>query len=223
METGNPEAESSAPFPETAREPLEALLNAAAGYIELPEDPAAVVDEILAAFEAASGRTPPEGAVLDAEDTAVLYCWLAANRLGLLAGDRGNHHEVVRGWLDDWLLGRALRDFLARHTTDPESRYQLTALLITRSPTEWMGADARETIRLWLSDAESARYLNVNRYQGIVWFDAEHLENLIHWVRTLNEPFEAESDLFEILAEIETAAPKAAYQVEALLAALDGG
>ncbi len=232
--TGNPEpdeaeeaveaeeAEVQTPFPETVREPLEALLNAAAGYLDLPADPSVLADEILVAFEAAAGRTPPESAALDRQDAAVLYCWLAANRLGLLAGDRGNHHEVVRGWLDDWLLGRALRDFLTRHTTDPESRYQLTALLITRSPAEWIGADARETIRIWLSDAESARYLNVNRYQGIVWFDAEHLENLIHWVRTLNEPFEAESDLVEILAEIEDAAPKAAYQVEALLAALDG-
>ncbi|HUF37292.1 MAG TPA: alpha-amylase family glycosyl hydrolase [Anaerolineales bacterium] len=216
----------SGDFLRALREPVESLLEAAAGFLERPGEIEPIAGEILAGFETALAAGSAAEAVQAQRrgDQAILYCWLAAARFGRLVSDRADYPSVVRGWLDDWLLGRAAREFLARHHPEPDVAYPLTALLAGRRPEDWFLPGAPDTARLWLGDAETARFLNVNRYQEIVWFDSDRLELLCTWIETLNALLENENaaELHSaVLARIRTATQIAAHQVEALLAALE--
>jgi len=217
-------AEEPESFRNLMRGPIARLIEAVHDQVADRGDPGELIEEVLDDYDRILEHPEP---VTETESQAVLFAWLAAHRLGRLEIGRADSPKVLRGWLDDWLLGRPLRAFLAGYTTDPDRLYRLTALLLGRRPEDWLAEGAAETIRLWFGDAETAGFLNVNRYQGIVWFDADRLAILIRWIGALNETFgnsqpeNIAGDHQALLAEIAEAARSAAYQVDALIANLE--
>jgi hypothetical protein len=220
-------AEPAEAFPDRLRAPVENLLDAIAAHLGRTDAPPDLIEAILEDFGKGPQHEDPDGFPEDREDLAVLYGWLACRRLGSLGSDEAGAAASIRGWLDDWLLGRPLRAFFGRHSADPDERYRLAALLVGRKLEDWVASSARETLRDWIGDGETARYLNVNRYQGIVWFDADRLERLAAWIETLHTtyvqpaPGAEDERLAAILREISAAAQGAAYQVDSLLSNLD--
>ncbi len=118
---------------------------------------------------------------------ATLYCWVFVHALGRLA-DEADAAQVSRSWLDEWLLGRmianALRDLgLDENAIDRTEK--LVGLLTMQQ--EWFevtGSDQERASRVLeaiLKDAEGQRLLNVNRYEDVVWFTGEALDEVLAW------------------------------------------
>jgi hypothetical protein len=85
----------------------------------------------------------------------------------------------------------------------------------------------------WMKDDNVQRILQVNRYQGVLWFNKEAFERLLWWMLLLaavamdveplrpnaQEEFRMACDVVGVLQE---AARESGYQVEALLELAEG-
>ncbi len=95
-------------------------------------------------------------------------------------------------------------------------------------------------VQTWLNDIDIQRYLGVNRYQEILWFNRESFENFLWWMFTLavinitaqnlqtqpdresdgNIVAEMIIDCHEVIKLIQKAERESGYQVMKLLEAV---
>ena len=93
---------------------------------------------------------------------------------------------------------------------------------------------AGSLLKSWLSDPEIQDYLRINRYEGILWFNKEALDNLLRGLlaialittstdEKLSEPQISKRNLesYKIIKKIHTAAQKSGYQVDKLIAGVE--
>jgi hypothetical protein len=87
----------------------------------------------------------------------------------------------------------------------------------------------------WLKDEDVQRFLQVNRYQGILWFNHEAFERLVWWMLVLAgieisaDPLRPAAGViaamvacYDVVRELHEAEPASEYQVEKLLAVAKG-
>jgi glycosidase len=153
--------------------------------------------------------------------------WVLVHALGQIV-DPQEPAGQSRAWLDEWLLGssieRALRDFGA---DEGRAARALAAVKIATEHQGWLAASAlpQKTLAAMLADQDVRRYIGVNRYQGLLWFNKEQLEELLWWlmlaatILVRSEGGEALIDKGEALVQrITEAADASGYQLEKLLA-----
>ncbi len=106
----------------------------------------------------------------------VLWAWAVLEPFSGSNGNGGRNPAV--SWLDEWRLGRAVRDCCADSGWDSEAANRSSALVAVllenggrRLATQSLG----ETFRRW--EAES--FLRVNEFQGARWFHKESLETAL--------------------------------------------
>jgi hypothetical protein len=96
---------------------------------------------------------------------------------------------------------------------------------------------AYQVLRSWLEDDEVQRFLRVNRYQDVLWFNEEAFEQLLWWmmvVATVDiaahpeqataspaspSAAEAIAACYEVIEELRQAEEASSYRVERLLEA----
>jgi len=132
---------------------------------------------------------------LESDDPAVLGTllgWLFLHPLGKIM-DAENYAAITAIWMDEWLLGKvfasALQD-VGLETDD--SQRAAAAIKILLDYRTWLdaavtdsGDSAYEMLRTMLQERPIQAHLGVNRYEGIVWFNKEALEQLLWWVLLL--------------------------------------
>jgi hypothetical protein len=169
----------------------------------------------------------------------VLYGWAVTHLLGRLQNEDGAA-LISRSWLDEYLLGRilasTLSDFgLGEHRAD--EALQIIRLLTLQQ--DWFklpdGGDGRayRVLSAWMQDNEVQRYVGLNRYQGVLWFNHESFLSLLNWMMAL-AAVEALADAgtdaksrrgdvaacHDVIKTIASAEMKSEYQVEKLLEAV---
>ncbi len=144
---------------------------------------------------------------------ASLLCWLFTHSLGKVTGLTG-FAQQSRSWLDEWLLGKLLVGALQDLGLDEEAAWwAVRTVKILISHQRWFEglfpkhAAAYPLLTAWLKDGEVQRFLQINRYQGVLWFNREAFEQLLDWMMTLA--------VVEISAEQELPPAEVARQIAA--------
>jgi len=173
-----------------------------------------------------------------------LLGWNFTHLLGKTAAEK-DYCELSRSWLDEWLLGKilagALRD-LGLAENEAWRNVGLIKVLITHH--DWWTRQSspdrlpeknqvRELgiVQGWLKDPEVHRYLGVNRYQEILWFNKESFEALLWWLYTVAvvdilvtvpDPQipQAIRDCYTVIQKLQAAEAASDYQIEKMLKAL---
>ena len=91
-----------------------------------------------------------------------------------------------------------------------------------------------EILPTWLQDEDVQQFIQINRWQDVLWFHRESFEQLLAWMETithltiLSDPTLDASEqtgqlaaVAEIMRELREAMEKSEYQVEKLLQAVD--
>ena len=190
------------------------------------------------AEEAPGLKGLPEG---EARLWGSLLCYLFTHLLGEVTGSP-EAPEVSRSWMDEWLFSkiivRALGDL---GVEEGETQRAISLIKILTAHQGWHSPfpQPHALLQNWLKDSEVQRWIGVNRYQGILWYNKESFEALLWWffVTSLLDLLaeapvghektpEEEARLVQTIKEIHVLIEKlleaeaaSDYQVEKLLAA----
>ncbi len=171
----------------------------------------------------------------------ILLGWALNRNLGMTLAEVD--YEALSGKLmDEWLLGKIIAGTLIELGIDQDLVFdskQLIKVLVKhqnwhRKSSPKRGRTAR-ILETWLEDPDVQKYLNINRYSGIYWFNKEAMESFLRWMlavgavhlfvepdsSSLREPGEGVAkelaDLYSIIKKIKKASEASEYQVEQLL------
>jgi len=233
------------------------LLSEIKGMIEFDFDKEALAGEVCQSLESALGLAllpkqlpASKKADLDSvlawlnpseEDTlfwGMLFGWLFTFNLGKAAGEE-EFAERSRSWLDDWLLGKIIRQTIEDLTLEEAKQDVIAGLKAMIAHQGWGQMSpsepdqAAQVLNTWLRDDDIQHLLRINRYQDILWFNKEAFDQFLRWMLAIAIiSTMANSDLskkqkskniqnhFDVIAKIAQAAGKSAYQVEKLLEAV---
>ncbi len=174
----------------------------------------------------------------DAQTWGTLFGWLFTHALGKVV-DADGSEQRSRSWIDEWLLGRIIAGALQDFGLGEMAAWRaVTAIRILTAHQRWFTMAApNETpayavLAAWLKDDEVRRFLQINRYQDILWFNQESFDQLLGWLmiaaaiaigadrdRSAPEAGEAIESCYAVVSSLQQAAQAAGYQVERLLGA----
>ncbi len=166
----------------------------------------------------------------------IMTSWLFVSKLGKVV-DEEDFENLSRSWIDEWLLGKIMNSvFQELGSKEPESWQALVMVKILCSSQNWFEniADKKrplyQLLNTLLEDPLVQQYLQVNRYQDVLWFNKEAFESLCGWLfavtlincfclqlgsekKFLNEIQEG----YELILSLTKAQEQSEYQVEKLL------
>jgi hypothetical protein len=174
----------------------------------------------------------------DLTNWSVLIGWAFTNNLGRVMGDE-DAEERSQSWIDEWLLGRILASSmidLGLSESEAWNSVGLIKLLIGLQDWHQIKASKRKrayrTLEKLLEDEYVQGFLQVNRYQGVLWFNKEAFEQLLAWmmrIAAINElanlDFDTEevheqiASQYQVIRKLKKAEVNSDYQVEKLLEA----
>jgi hypothetical protein len=191
----------------------------------------------------------PAGEVpLESRDPGIwgtLFEWAIVRRLGKILAQE-DFAEHSRAWIDEWLLGKISADVLRRMGVSEGAARQQVALarLFTLVPGFYLSQEAERpataaaALRAWLEDPQVQGYLNIHRYQDILWFNQEAFERLCWWAFVISivqahaalDGAEPESGAlcktllacYRLAETLLSAAKASGFQVEKLLGIVEG-
>jgi hypothetical protein len=180
---------------------------------------------------AAGSRRRRDGASKPADEKLIwgtLFSWSVVHALGKALGE-ADFALRSRTWIDEWLLGRiiagALRDFGLEESAAWRA-VGLIKLLTTHQRWFKPEATAYQVVQTLLNDSEVQQFLQVNRYQEVLWFNKETFEELLWWLDVIAaiELSLAAKDVpnaivaaHEVIQQLQQAKEKSEYQVEKLM------
>jgi len=161
-----------------------------------------------------------------------LYSWLFLHQIGNIA-DEDKGVVYSRSWIDEWMLGRKI-EFLFNELgiNDMNSWEVIELIKILTIYNNWIYNEEVDTAYNFLNhlirDQEVNQFLQINRYQDILWFNKERLEKLTWWLCTIgviNASLDSNKKtiqkvynrIFKLIKTILEAAKGSDFQVEKLL------
>ena len=168
-----------------------------------------------------------------------LFAWLFTHDLGKMVAE-AEAEQLSRTWIDEWFLGKIIAGALQNLGLDESGAWwSVGTVKLLTAHAGWCARHAsgkRQTLQLlesWLQDGDVQRFLRLNRYQGVLWFNKECMERLLWWlslVPVLTAGPDPSRPTEEAIAQVETclgaierirqAVVESAYRVENLLAAV---
>ncbi|MFQ5605241.1 MAG: alpha-amylase family glycosyl hydrolase [bacterium] len=168
-----------------------------------------------------------------------LYLWLLLHGLGKIAGDL-KFAERSRSWLDQWLLGKRAQSFIKSLIPD-EAQTQADVLLINNLIVyqNWY-KDLRpkklrehRILKNLVKSSEVQRYLQINRFENVFWFNKERFEELLWWLfavvvlqltsqpnQSHEQTVEAILEVYGIIQKWQRAEKGSEYKVQKMLSLL---
>jgi hypothetical protein len=148
--------------------------------------------------------------------------------------------QQSRSWLDEWLLGKVVASVLRDLGLDEAAAWRAVAVIkLLTIHQRWFeaevpgGKQAHQVLESWLKDGETQQFLQVNRYQGLLWFNREAFEQLLWWMLTLAavaisaDPLRPAVEVakeivagYDLVQQLRRAEENSQYQIEKLLAAV---
>ncbi len=120
-----------------------------------------------------------------------LLGWLFTHALGKVTG-KEDWPQQSRSWLDEWQLGKVLAGVFSDLGLDEAAAWRAVSMVkVLINHQSWFRIQAPKSERAyqillsWLRDSEVQQYIQVNRYQGILWFNKEAFDQLLKWMMTL--------------------------------------
>jgi glycosidase len=170
-----------------------------------------------------------------------LLAWTFVHTLGRVISE-ADFELQSRSGIDEWLLGRVLAGTLYDLGLDDFAVQQaVTIVKLLTSHQRWFETPVPAEVRPYhvllslLKDREVQHFLQVNRYQDVLWFNQEAFDRLLWWLmvpavveatvdaaRPAPEVAEKISDRYDIIQKLHQAEEESGYQVEKLLEAVRG-
>lgn len=161
-----------------------------------------------------------------------LFGWWSVHALGKVA-DPLNFAPQSRSWIDEWRLGKTIATTLQElGVAEPEAQRAVLLIKVLTSHQRWERR-AEALLRALIEDSDARQFLQVNRYQGVLWFNKEAFDQLCWWlllvavVQIVAEPDQPPDEVskqiaeaFQAIAQLRQAERKSGYQVERLLEAV---
>jgi hypothetical protein len=175
---------------------------------------------------------------LRAPNSELLVAWTFTHALGKIC-DEPEPEQLSRSWVDEWRLGRILAESFRELGQDEGAAARAVSVVkLLTAHARWHEAlpsqdqPACATLETWLRDEEVQQFLQVNRHQGILWFNHESFQQLLAWMLlaalvsvsagldpTGAEKSEALARAFAVIRDLRRAEQASGYQVDALLSA----
>jgi hypothetical protein len=147
--------------------------------------------------------------------------------------------ERSRSWIDEWLLGRILvssMEDLGLSESDSWESIGNIKFLINHQNWEKIefpkSKRAYRILETFLEDEDVQRFLQVNRYQGILWFNKEAYDKLMAWMISIaainviadpelenSQKIDQIGSHFQVIRKLKKAESQSNYQLEKLLEA----
>lgn len=168
-----------------------------------------------------------------------VFSWTLVHVLGKVV-DLEGFEQRSRSWIDEWVLGRIIASALEDLGLNESTAWQVVALVKLATTHQRWFADvspsapnrAYQLLQRLLADDEVQRFLQINRYQDVLWFNQQAFDQLQWWlllVAVVDSIADAERDTAEVVDEIAArydviqtlkfAERQSDYQVEKLLTA----
>jgi len=169
-----------------------------------------------------------------------LLSWLFVHSLGKIVS-AVDFEQQSRSWIDEWALGRIMAGALRDLGMDESSAQQAIAVVkaLTSHQRWFEDVPASEPNRAYhvlqslLQDDEVQRFLGVNRYQDVLWFNREAFEELLWWMmvaavvdatrdagRPAVEVAEEVVEQYDVVQALHRAEQESEYQVDKFLEAV---
>jgi len=199
------------------RQKLEAILRLPAISIRAPW-----VDVKEAVKEKLADHLIPWGTLLS---------WLFVHALGKVVHQK-DFPELSRSWIDEWRLGKTIVRVLQDLGIEEEAAWRAVVLVkLMTSYHRWFGEKrAYPLVESLLKDNEVQQFLQINRYNDILWFNREAFDDLLGWLmvmgaaeissppqRPARQIAKDLEDCNGMIQRLKEAAKKSACQVEKLL------
>jgi hypothetical protein len=145
--------------------------------------------------------------------------------------------EQSRSWIDEWRLGKTIVTVLKELGMEEETvRKSETLIKLLTSHQRWFDVKSigqKPTYRILeslLKDGDVRQFLEVNRYNDILWFNKEAFDELLQWlfliavVEITSDPHlpneemaREEESCYAVVKALREAETRSDYQVEKLL------
>ena len=165
-----------------------------------------------------------------------LIGWAFVHHLGKLSTAEDYEFQSLT-WLDEWQFNKQLVEtyhFMGQDESATNSLISTIRMLVDQQ--SWYARLGRlplkEVLNRWLADAEVARFLGINRYKDILWYNKESFEKFVWWMVTLavldaaSDPAASASDVieqilgaYEIAQKLTKAEKVSAFQIQKLIEA----
>ncbi len=163
-----------------------------------------------------------------------LLGWWSVHNLGKIISEEG-FEDQSRSWIDEWLFGKVIAATLQDIEINESDAWQIIRIIkLLTSHQSWFEIENLKNeekvyhiIESLLKDEEIRQFLQVNRYQEILWFNKEAFEQLLGWLfleavimiktkypRSQKNKITA---IFEIIRQLDKIKKESGYQVEKLL------
>jgi glycosidase len=193
-------------------------------------DPAALAREMRRELETLLRLPASEAPELAPEQPeasfrwATLLSWWAVHALGKTVGQAG-YEAQSRSWIDEWLLGKVMASALQDFGLDEPAAWRAVGLVkLLTTHQRWFTTKgpsphgrAFRVLDSLLQDDDARQFLQVNRYQGVLWFNKEAFDELLWWLTLLAAVGEKTPTSARIVQLLGDAAQSSDFQVEKLL------
>ncbi|CAG0936198.1 hypothetical protein TFLX_05064 [Thermoflexales bacterium] len=171
---------------------------------------------------------------LPADDKAVwgtLCGWTFVHSLGRALNADG-YAEISHQWIDEWFLGRIIANTLREFGLDEGAAWRAVHLIkVLTTHQAWLAAGTAaarrpaQVLDALLADQEVLRFLQVNRYNEIDWYNKESFEELLAWLLIVEavqisvvgeEVPKTLSAAHDVIVALQQAEAQSEYQVEKL-------
>lgn len=163
----------------------------------------------------------------------VLLIWCFLRQLGGSSLDNDSA-ELSRSWFDELGINKIIENTLYELDFNHEEAYQATQLLrICIGEQLWFSEidkDRNSMLENWLGDESIRSFLQMNRYQGILYYNKERFDDFLWWIfitgyfaqanqnkLSVNLKLEKTFKAFKWIQDLQKSDKKAEYQVEKLL------
>ncbi len=163
-----------------------------------------------------------------------IWSWLFVHALGKLQTDE-DFAELSQSLIDEWMPGRVITSAMQEYGLD-EQEANLATMRVKRltSLQRWYEVyepeETRPLVEMMLQDAVIRQFLQVNRAQGVLWFNKESFERLLWWMlftavvtitadpeRSPVEVTQGIGDAYTTLQHLRHASDQSEYQLDKLL------
>ena len=110
------------------------------------------------------------------------------HKLGKVVDDKA-YADLSRSWIDEWLLGRIIARTLQNLGVDGQMAERAVGIIkLLTANQRWFEFKVQpqrmafSALSRLLRDAEVQQFIQVNRYQGVLWFNQEAYEQLCDWL-----------------------------------------
>jgi glycosidase len=187
--------------------------------------------EVILRYPAISSQFP----WADVKDVTKEKFWtllslLFVHALGKVV-DPKDFPEVSRSWIDEWRLGKTVAGVLGElGLNDMASLETMTIIKLLTTHQRWFEEKkAYQVLVSLLKDNEVQQFLQINRYNDILWFNREAFDDLLWWLmmlaaveissdlqRPANQVAKDLEDCYEMTQKLKEAVKSSDYQVEKL-------